>query len=114
MRHHAIIVTSWDKKSITAAHQKASELFGELNFSWKGNDGKITEITEITPEVTNGYMSFLISPDGSKEWRVTSDRGNNARSKFINWLTSHERIYCNYAEVQFADDEGDNRLLRSS
>ena len=108
MRHHAIIVTSWDKESITAAHQKAQELFGATNFL-----GRITEITDITPEVTNGYTSFLISPDGSKEWWETSDRGDHIRAKFIQWLASQKDNWCEYAEVQFGDEEGDDRLLRS-
>ena len=109
MRHHAIIVTSWDKRSITAAHQKACELFGDQNFL-----GRISEITDITPQVINGYMSFLISPDGSKEWWETSNRGDNARDTFINWLSLQKDNYCEYAEVQFVDEDGDNRLLRSS
>ena len=109
MRHHAIIVTSWDKESITAAHQKAHELFENQNFL-----GVISYITEITPEVTNGYRSFLISPDGSKEWWDTSDRGDHIRAKFIQWLVSQKDNWCEYAEVQFGDEEGDDRLLRST
>jgi len=109
MRHHAIVVTGWREEDVMAAHQKACELFGDQNFL-----GRISHITEITPEATNGYRSFMISPDGSKEWWVTSNRGDASRDLFINWLSSNEDIYCNYAEVQFADEEGDNKLLRSS
>jgi len=103
MRHHAIVVTSWDKRSINTAHQKAKELF----------EG-ILEISNITSEVTNGYRSFLIPPDGSKEGWGTSDLGNEARNAFINWLKSQNNNYCDYAEVSFADEYGYNKLLRSS
>jgi len=103
MRHHAIVVTAWNENHIVMVHQKARELF----------EG-ISHITEITSEATNGYRSFLIPPDGSKEWWNTSDRGDKARDDFISWLTSNKDIYCNYAEVQFADEEGDDKLLRSS
>ena len=109
MCHHAIIVTSWDERSIVAAHKKACELFGDQNFL-----GRISEITEITPQVINGYMSFLISPDGSKEGWEHSERGHNARNKFIQWLSSQKKNWCQYAEVQFGDEGGDNRLLRST
>ena len=103
MSRHAIVVTSWDKRSINTAHQKANKLF----------EG-ILKTTEITPEVTNGYRSFLIPPDGSKEGWSTSDLGDKARDKFINWLSSNKSNYCQYAEVNFADENGYNGLLRSS
>ena len=109
MCHHAIIVISWDKGSIVAAHKKACEIFENQNFL-----GTISYITEITPEATNGYRSFLISPDGSKEGWETSDRGDIARNRFIQWLDSQKDNYCEYAEVQFGDENGDNRLLKQT
>ena len=109
MCHHAIIVTSWDEESIVTAHKKACELFGDQNFL-----GVISYITEITPEATNGYRSFLISPDGSKEGWETSDRGDIARNRFTRWLNSQKDNYCEYAEVQFGDENGDNRLLKQT
>jgi len=103
MRHHAIVVTGWSEKDIVKVHQKACEIF-------KG----ISSITEITPEAVNGYRSFLIAPDGSKEWWDTSNAGDNARDNFIGWILRNISIHCNFAEVQFADENHDNKLLRSS
>ena len=102
MCHHAIIVTGWREEDVMAAHQKACEFF-------KG----ILHVSEITPEVTNGYISFLIPPDGSKEGWDTSYRGDIARNRFIRWLSSQKDNWCEYAEVQFGDEEGNDRLLRS-
>ena len=109
MCHHAIIVTSWDERSIVAAHKKACELFGNKNFL-----GTISYITEITPGAINGYRSFLIPPDGSKEGWEHSYCGDIARNRFTRWLDSQKDNYCEYVEVQFGDENGNNRLLKQT
>lgn len=89
--HHAIIVTSNYPDLIREAHIKACEIFKD-----------ITEITEIAQ---NGYSSFLVTPDGSKEGWSLSDLGNRGREIFKIWLESkclkNGDNFLKYIEVQF-------------
>jgi hypothetical protein len=69
IRHHAILITSWDKDKIEADRDLALDLR--------------MAATEIIESPINGYMSFFIAPDGSKEGWEDSDDGDEAREKFI-------------------------------
>lgn len=71
IQHHAIIVTDsdyGDHHSLAEAHEIAKGIF-----PW---------VSEISPVATNGYQSFFIPPDGSKEWWDESDAGNERREAF--------------------------------
>lgn len=69
IKHDAIVVTAGEKEQITAARKLALKL--EL------------EITDTVCTRSNGYYSFLIVPDGSKEgWEVSNEK-NAARAKWI-------------------------------
>ena len=97
MRHHAIIVTSGLPGEIESAHAEASKIF-----PWA---------SPISPPATNGYRSFFIPPDGSKEFGgAASEAGDEQRAAFVLWLTAKRE--CEWVEVQYADDEGDTRALR--
>ena len=98
MRHHAIIVTSWNRRSMLEARNKAKKIF--------------PYVSEISPETTNGYYSLFIPPDGSKEGWDESDEGNERRNKFLSWLTIYSIF--DWVEVQFGDDEGVTRICRHS
>jgi hypothetical protein len=102
MRHHAIIVTSFDADLVTQAHAKATGL-GML-------------VTNITRDSVNGYQSFLAAPDGSKEGWDESDAGDARRAEFIDWLDSRryedDSTSIDWVEVQYGDDNGDNKVLR--
>lgn len=76
MRHHAIVVTTWDAKKINAARDEAVRL---------GN-----VCTLVCPSPSNGYQSFLVVPDGSKEGWPESDKGDGARAAFIGWLSAQD------------------------
>ncbi|MED1863332.1 hypothetical protein P4V41_07670 [Fictibacillus nanhaiensis] len=64
IRHNSIIVTGGgypeaDEK-FYQAHKKARELFDSL-------------VSEIIEGLTNGYKSFFVAPDGSKEgWELSN------------------------------------------
>jgi hypothetical protein len=90
-RHHAIVVTSWDEKHIELAHAKAREIFGD-------------HVTEILPPATNGYRTFLIGPDGSKEWWPESDAGDKRRAEFRQWVET-SKMWLDAAEMQYHDEE---------
>ncbi|RLI72253.1 MAG: hypothetical protein DRP02_02245 [Candidatus Gerdarchaeota archaeon] len=95
IQHHAIIVTSL-KSEIGRAHRQAKDIFKSVG--------------AIRKSPCNGYSSFFIPPDGSKEGWASSDEGNNWRRKFIGWLESQaykdgSNIF-KYVEVMYGDDEG--------
>lgn len=106
MRHHAIIATSWDEKHLLPAHVKARDLF----------EGTKAYVSEITPPAQNGYVSFFVAPDGSKEGWADSDIAEAARDAFVFWLEQQRyedhSSWLDWVEVQFGDDEGDTRVMR--
>ncbi|MCB0383830.1 MAG: hypothetical protein KDD43_00450 [Bdellovibrionales bacterium] len=105
MTHHAIVVTTFDKRTIDQLREVAIDLF----------DKRL--VTEIIETVVNGYYTFLIGPDGSKEGWAQSDEGDEARDKFIEFI--HALDYedgsspVDFAEVQYGEESGYNKLLRS-
>jgi hypothetical protein len=120
IRHHAIIVSSAldlreGRPWIEVAHDVAVQIF-------EGSDGLLREtprqVTPATAEVTNGYRSFAVLSDGSKEDGDKSDEGDAARGAFIDWLES--MVYedgsspFSWAKVQYGDDEGISCVVRHS
>lgn len=91
--HHAIIVTAWDEKYIKEAHGKAIEIFGE-------------PCSEVVDSNINGYVSFFIAPDGSKEGWEDSTAGDNRREAFKTWINKHDG-YIDAVEIYYGGDEPD-------
>jgi hypothetical protein len=102
-RHHAIVVTSWNEAHIRRAHHEAEQRFQDTA-AW---------VSPLSETGVNGYHSFFVAPDGSKEWWPESDQGDKTRAAFLDWLRDDDGYY-SYAEIQFGDEGGDDRLLRSS
>jgi len=75
MHHHSIVVTSGDQKLLEKTYKKANKLFGIL-------------VTPIMQSVINGYFTYFISPDGSKEYWDSSNAYNDHREEFIDYLKS--------------------------
>ena len=113
MRHHTIVVT-WDKKHAELARGEALRIF---NTESMGIAGRVPSlVSELVDSAVNGYSSFFVAPDGSKEWWGTSDNGNTCRELFINELRFMQRrnIFLDWVEVQFGDDEGVTRAIIGS
>jgi hypothetical protein len=95
MRHHAIVVTGMKEwhadhlQTIYDAHAAATTCG--------------CAVTSITDAVMNGYASFMVAPDGSKEGWRDSDQGDEARAKFIDWL--HGAQWFDWAEVAYSGDD---------
>lgn len=106
MRHHAIIVSSYSEERIAPAHTTARDLFADTH----------AHVSNVTPPAMNGYVSFFVAPDGSKEWWPDSDRAEAARNAFVEWLERQRfedaSSWLDWVEVQFGDDEGDTRVTR--
>lgn len=98
-RHHAIVVTSWREASVLKAHAEAERLFGDTR----------AHVTPISPVAVNGYTSFAVLPDGSKEGWPDSDRPDDAREAFKAYLSDMqtEGSWCSWVEVNFGGDDGD-------
>lgn len=95
MRHHAIVVTC-DTESVEIVRKIATDVFS----GWK-------VVSEAASSPMNNYSSFFIAPDGSKEGWSTSEDGDSKRALFIQELRRIEgdRIYADWVEVQYGDDD---------
>lgn len=92
IKHHAIVLTSWKYEHLEAARAKAEELG--------------LRPTELTNEVTNGYRSFMVPPDGSKEGWEESEGGEQRRQTFRGWLYAQsEDLYVEWCEVAYGSDD---------
>lgn len=94
IRHHAIIFTSCIKEDVEKAHAEASAIFG-------------SSVSGLSPEATNGYVTFLVGPDGSKEGWEESRYGDEKREKFKKWLLEND-LGGRSHEIQYGDDYGVN------
>lgn len=90
--HHAIVCTSWKDEHIEEAHKRASSIF------------KRHCVSSIIKGVVNGYRSFFIAPDGSKEHWNESDVFDDLRKQFKEWLV-RENLFIDWAEIGFGGDE---------
>jgi hypothetical protein len=106
-RHNAILVTSWSEPLVAEAQAEASRLF----------DG-IAPVTPVMRTSVNGYHSFAVLPDGSKEGWDHSKKGDEARTELLRWM--NERRYSDgsspldWVEVQYGDDNDETIVTRHS
>lgn len=115
MRHHAIVVTSCVENIIEEAHAKAEHIFTNGGRFIPGLRGWVSP---ISPAATNGYRSFFVAPDGSKDgWGESSD-ADECRAEFISWLDEQRyedgSTNLKWAEVLFGDDEGHAAIIHHS
>lgn len=88
VRHHAIVVTSWNLKALRDAWRRARILFPNT--------------TTITRPGHNGYRSFMIPPDGSNESRDHSNEMDRKRVAFVESLKRESEL--DWVEVYFASE----------
>lgn len=104
MRHNAIVVSSWKEDLLEQAHAKAVELD--------------CSVSAITGEVTNGYRSFLVAPDGSKEGWDESNEGDARRDALAAWLDAQryedDSTSLQWIEVQYGDENLHSCIVRDS
>lgn len=104
MRHHALVITSWHE-DLPKIHARAVELCAHL-------------VSPIVRGSCNGYASFFIAPDGSKEGWDISDDGDDNRSTLISELEAMRyedgSSPIDWVEVQFGDDERITKVTKHS
>lgn len=104
IRHHAIVVSSWNKELVGEARSKAADLG--------------CAVSEIVASPVNGYHSFFIAPDGSKEGWEDSESGDHRREAFKVWTHSkrHEdgSSSLRWAEILFGDDDYEVKVTDDS
>ncbi len=99
IRHHAIVVTGWDAAQLATAHEKADDLG--------------MRPSAIIRSHMNGYETFLVPPDGSKEGWDESDDGDKSRKTFTRWM-SEEAPYLAWVVVQYGDEERVTKIMEHS
>jgi len=105
IRHHTIIVTSYDSDKLHAAHHQAERIFGE------------DMVSNIVDSPVNGYKSFFVAPDGSKEGWEDSDNYDKDRGEFIRLIKLKDfedgSNAIQYIEVAY-DEEGVAKIERNN
>ncbi len=95
-RHDAIVVTSWNREQLAAAAAKAREIG--------------LEVLGPSTEVTNGFATFLVCPDGSKEGWAESNEHDTKRSAllaYMNGVRYEDGSTClSWVAVVYSGDDG--------
>lgn len=107
--HDVIVVTSWDEKALKLAHSfcvgKAATFSA---FPHADNWSQI--VSPIIPGLVNGYATFIVAPDGSKEGWDTSDSGDGLRTAIVAELKKFRfddgSSPLDWIHVRFGDDMG--------
>lgn len=106
IRHHAIIVTSVFENYLKEAHLSAIRIFENR------------QVSPIVYGIMNGYDSFFVAPDGSKEGWEESEIGDIKRDAFLKKLDSMRcedgGSYVDWVEVQYGDDNRETKIIRHS
>jgi hypothetical protein len=110
MRHHAIVVTGFDER-VDEARSEAFRLCREAF-----EDGRI--VSAVVHSLINGYRSFCLFPDGSKEGWENSHAGDRVRDDLVAFMEGMRYEDCSsplsWAEVQYGDDERQTKVVRHS
>lgn len=101
IKHHAIVITGYDDAKINKVRDKICQIL-DTEF---GEDVSDTMVTPILSARTNGYLTFFVGPDGSKEGWETSNNGDSAREK-IKSLLAKPKNYHDFAELYYGEDNG--------
>lgn len=109
MVHHAIVVTGMKRSEWMSPEWLCAEDAHAFALEAAARNGGACEVTPLTPESTNGYRSFMVAPDGSKEGWATSAEGDETRREIIEWLRSNGAF--SFAEIKYGDEECRNALL---
>jgi len=118
MKHHAIVVTGLDQDKLKEARKKIIGEAIETGIATKETIDLRCLVSKIVMSFSNGYGSFFIAPDGSKEGWATSDDGDSLRDKAIKILDSYKyddgSSPFSWVEVQYGDEQSLTLAKRNS
>lgn len=102
IKHHAIIVSSWDRDVLRTVHAYATTIFG-------------SQVSNICEPSVNLHETFLIAPDGSCEGWIESNQGDQQRFEFIAYLQSFcykdSSSMIKWVELSYADEKSDPKII---
>jgi hypothetical protein len=97
--HKALIVTSYNDGLILVAHEKACTLFS------------VRSVSNLSGGLVNGFRSFSVWPDGSKEGWSESDDFDEMMRTYILWLENQQHEdgsnTLDWGLCQFSTDDHD-------
>ena len=106
MRHHAIVCSCWDEKIARAVRDRALQIFPP------------DSVSNVVVAAVNGYWTFLVGPDGSKEGWEESSEGDVRRAEFLKHLESFRygdgSSPLDWVEIQYGDDERETVVVSHS
>lgn len=107
IRHHTICITSLKDTLIKKVYKKSKDICKKYNFNL---------VTGLYESKINGYQTFYIIPDGSKEYWGESEVGNLIRKEIINYIDSLKyedgSNSISYAKLFYGDDWGDSEVIK--
>jgi hypothetical protein len=112
VKHNAAIVTNWDFKKLESAHKKAKEIYAAKFEPDVMVRDAARLVSDIIHGITNSQASFFIAPDGSKEGWADSNKSDEARTEFLDWLLKNDN-FSDYIEVRFGGDDEYDTVIRS-
>jgi hypothetical protein len=92
IHHHVAVATvGWN-------YDKAAEAFARvIEFAKSKNEFLVSNYESLligpVDGVMNSYTSYLMVPDGSKEWWGTSDDCNEIRDYFVKEMNPHADVF---------------------
>jgi hypothetical protein len=100
IRHNAIIATTWQAESATKLTEYARSIGAEALAG---------------AEMTNGYFTVCVTPDGSKEGWATSAEGDDRRALLKQWMRDNAAdMFFEWCEVAYGDDDGNAEVADSA
>lgn len=95
IRHNAIVVTgNYSDETFYNTTQKAHNKAVELGLL----------VTDIVHGKANGYASFMICPDGSKEGWAISEGFDTRREEWLKWAKTQ---LIDFAHISYGGDDSD-------
>jgi hypothetical protein len=88
--HHTIVVTGWKPEALIAAHIFAQQTGAQ--------------VSSIVKSAMNGWGSFFVAPDGSKEGWADSEKGDTSRAQIKRWLRTDKSGSLRWYEVAWPED----------
>ena len=108
-RNECMVIHSLSKEESDRAIHEAIRIFNSKNEY--GVDYS-TLISPVIPSLVNHTFTFVIGVDGSKEGWRESDKANEARQEFIQWLKKYNNSY-DWALILLGGDDSEYQILDS-